>query len=257
MDAATYWIYVANESSDLVSRVRFDGHEAVEERAIEVGYHPTDLDGAHGISISPDGRFWYVSFAHGQPYGQVWKMRTGSDDLVDSTTVGLFPATMALSPDGSTLFAVNFNLHGDPVASTVSSVFTPFMAETGQLETCVRPHGSRVSHDGLSHYSGCLLSDQLVEISTTDFAVKRRLRLSAGHEGLVDDASGTVVPPRRRVSPDVGRRLPRRRGALRPLQRSPGGADDRPGHLGDHAPLLNGRRPVQRGRHTRRLTSSS
>ena len=195
VDATTYWVYVANESSDLVSRVRFDGHEAVEERAIEVGYHPTDIDGAHGISISPDGRFWYVSFAHGQPYGQVWKMRTGTDDLVDSTTVGLFPATMALSPDGSTLFAVNFNLHGDPVASTVSSVFTPFMAEIGQLETCVRPHGSRVSHDGLSHYSGCLLSDQLVEISTTDFTVTRRLRLSAGHEGLVDDASSTVVPP--------------------------------------------------------------
>ncbi len=192
-ESATYWVYVANESSDLVSLVRFDGRTAVEERVIEVGYHPVDLDGAQGLTVSPDGAFWYVSFAHGQPYGRVWKMRTGTDELVDSATVGLFPATMALSPDGSTLFAANFNLHGDPVASSVSTVFTPFMAPTGQIETCVRPHGSRVSHDGLNHYSGCLLSDQLVEISTRTLMVTRRLRLSAGREGPVNVPPGTVV----------------------------------------------------------------
>jgi DNA-binding beta-propeller fold protein YncE len=99
---------------------------------------------------------------------------------------------MALTPDGSTVFAVNFNLHGDPVPSSVSAVFTPFMAEASQIETCVRPHGSRMSHDGLNHYSGCLLSDQLVEISTAGLEVRRRLRLTDGHEGPVDDAGAVV-----------------------------------------------------------------
>ena len=187
--AATYWVYVANESSDLVSLVRFDAHGAVEEKTIEVGYHPADIDGAHGLTVSPTGQHWYVSIAHGLPYGQIWKFETGTDRFVDSTTVGLFPATMALAPDGGTLFVVNFNLHGDPIPSSVSAVFTPFLAETQKIETCVRPHGSRVSRDGTRHYSGCLLSDQLVEIATDRMEVSRRLRLTRGHEGFVGDDS--------------------------------------------------------------------
>lgn len=191
----TYWVYVANESSDLVSRVRFSDGVAVEETTFEVGYHPTDIDGAHGITVSPGGEYLYVSIAHGQPFGQIWKLDASTGQLVDSTTVGLFPATMAISPDGSMLYAVNFNLHGDPIPSTVSPVFTPFMEEFEPVETCVRPHGSRFSMDGTRHYSGCLLSDQLVEISTEVPEVVRRLRLTSGHEGLVsDDQNASVVP---------------------------------------------------------------
>ena len=195
-DGPSYWVYVANESSDLVSRVRFDAGSGrvVEEKAIEVGKHPADLDGAHGITVSPDGRYWYVSIAHGQPYGQIWKHETGSDAFVDSTTVGLFPATMAITPDGSTLLGVNFNLHGDPVPSSVSPVYTFVMAEGRKIETCVRPHGSRTSRDGRHHFSGCLLSDQLVEVDVGEMEVSRRMRLTRGHEGLTDDGPDTLVP---------------------------------------------------------------
>lgn len=180
---ATYWAYVANESSDIVSLVRFDGKEVVEEKAIRVGFHPADLDGAHGIRVSPTGQHWYVSIAHGQPYGQIWKMETGTDQFVDTATVGLFPATMAATPDGASLFVVNFNLHGDPIPSSVSAVFTPFMSEVSQIETCVMPHGSRVSADGTRHYSTCMMSDQLVEASVSGFEVSRRMSLTAGREG--------------------------------------------------------------------------
>mgnify|MGYP002624528122 FL=1 len=178
-----YWAYVANESSDIVSLVRFDGTEVVEEKAIDVGFHPADIDGAHGIRVSPTGQHWYVSLAHGQPYGQIWKMATGTDHRVDTATVGLFPATMATTPDGASLFVVNFNLHGDPLPSSVSAVFTPFMSEVTQIETCVMPHGSRMSSDGTRHYSTCMMSDQLVEASVAEFAVSRRMMLTAGHEG--------------------------------------------------------------------------
>ncbi len=181
--AATYWVYVANESSDIVSRVRFDGTTAVEEKQIGVGWHPMDLDGAHGLSVSPAGDYWYVSFAHGQPFGQIWKMETGTDRFVDSVKVGLFPATMAVTPDGASLFVVNFNLHGDPVPSSVSAVFTPMMQEMKQVETCVMPHGGRISHDGARHYSACMMSDELVEISTSTLEVTRRMSLRPGHEG--------------------------------------------------------------------------
>ena len=184
-----YWVYVANESSDLISRVRFDGKTAVEEKTIGIGIMPADLDGAHGVTVSPRGDYWYVSLAHGTPFGKVWKFTTGSDTLVDSATVGLFPASMAVTPDGSSLFVVNFNLHGRPVPSSVSAIFTPFMNESRQIQTCVMPHGSKITKDGWRHYSTCMMSDQLVEISTERKEVTRRLALTPGREHLlpIDD----------------------------------------------------------------------
>lgn len=191
---ADYWAYVANESSDLVSRVRFGPGGTVEEKTIPVGIKPADLDGAHGLTVSPGGDYWYVSLAHGTPYGIVWQFKAGVDELVDSTTVGLFPATMGLTPDGSMLFVVNFNLHGRHLPSSVSAVFTPFMNEVRKIETCVMPHGSRLSRDGSRHYSTCMLSDQLVEIATDELAVTRRLRLTRGEEGLLPlDETGSHI----------------------------------------------------------------
>ena len=184
----SYWAYVANESSDIVSLVRFDGTEVVEEKAITVGPHPADIDGAHGIAVSPTGTHWYVSIAHGQPYGQVWQMETETDRFVDSAYVGLFPATMSMTPDGSSLFVVNFNLHGDHLPSSVSAVFTPMMSEITQIETCVMPHGSRVSRDGTRHYSTCMMSDQLVESSVQGMDVQRRMVLTGGNEHVMDAA---------------------------------------------------------------------
>ena len=57
---ANYWVYVANEASDAVSRVRFGPDGLVVERSIEVGIRPADIDGAHGVTVSPDGIYWYV-----------------------------------------------------------------------------------------------------------------------------------------------------------------------------------------------------
>jgi DNA-binding beta-propeller fold protein YncE len=182
---AKYWAYIANESSDIVSLVRFDGTDVVEEKTIKVGFHPADLDGAHGITVSPTGQHWYVSIAHGQPYGQIWKMETGTDQFVDSALVGLFPATMSMTPDGSSLFVVNFNLHGDHIPSSVSAVFTPIMKELNQIETCVMPHGSRVSRDGVRHYSTCMMSDQLVETTIQGLSVSRRMVLTEGYEHVM------------------------------------------------------------------------
>jgi len=181
----TYTVYVANESSDLISRVRFDGTVAIEEKTIAVGIMPADLDGAHGLTVSPRGDYWYVSLAHGTPFGKVWKFATGADTLVDSLTVGSFPASMALTPDGSGLFVVNFNLYGRHVPSSVSAVFTPFMRESKRIETCVMPHGSTITHDGRRHFSTCMMSDQLVEISTEDEEVTRRVSLTPGQEHLL------------------------------------------------------------------------
>lgn len=193
--AASYWVYVANESSDLVSRVRFGPEGLLEEKTIPVGIMPADLDGAHGLSVSPDGRYWYLSLAHGTPFGYVWQFETGTDRHVGTVEAGLFPATMGLTPDGSLLLVSNFNLHGNHVPSSVSAIFTPRMQEMARIETCVMPHGGRVNHAGTRHYSACMMDDLLVEISTERLAVRRKVDLAGGHaHGTATGAAESHAP---------------------------------------------------------------
>ncbi len=188
-DSPVYRVYVANESSDLVSRVAFaPGQGAVLEKNIPVGIMPGDNDGAHGLSVSPDGRHWYVSIAHGTPFGYVWKFHAGPDTLVARTRLGRFPATMGLTPDGQFLLAANFNLHGDMEPSSISVVYAPDMLEIAKITTCLMPHGSRVDAAGTKQYSVCMHSEQLVEIDVETFQPSARFGLAPGHEALLADA---------------------------------------------------------------------
>ncbi len=143
---------------------------------------PVDIDGPHGIAISPDKQFYYVSLAHGRPFGSVWKYSAKDDRVVGQTTLGLFPATMDISADGSLLFVVNFNLHGDMVPSSVSVVATEPMLELVRIQTCAMPHGSRLNPQGTKHYSACMMDDMLVEIDTHTLKVSRHFLLTKGKE---------------------------------------------------------------------------
>lgn len=192
---ARYVVYVANESSDVVSKVEFSPESGARVRAeIPVGLMPGDIEGAHGLQASPDGRYWYLSIAHGQPFGTVWKFDARADTLVGRTEVGMFPATMGITPDGAYLFVVNFNLHGDPVASTVSVIHTETMTQLAQTPACVRPHGSRVGPEGRRVYIACVGGDQLLALDAGSFEVVERFSVAPGAEGLLsDEEAGRVA----------------------------------------------------------------
>lgn len=177
--AQQYYVYVAAESEDEVNVVRFDGEAAEVVERIRVGMWPTEIEGPHGITISPDGAYWYVSLAHGTPFGTVHKFSTATNEEVGQVELGLFPATMALSPATDLLYVVNFNLHGHMEPSSVSIVETETMTEVARTETGTMPHGSRVSPDGMHHYSVAMMSGELYEIDALSFDVTRTLKTSA------------------------------------------------------------------------------
>ena len=189
--ARDYLVYVVCESADSIVRVRFGPHGARIEHEAHVGLLPTDINGPHGIAISPDRQFFYVSVAHGRPFGSLWKFRAGTDEALGFTPLGLFPATTDITPDGRFLFVVNANFHGDPVPSAVSVVSTDPLAELKRIPTCIMPHGSRLNPQGTRQYSACMMEDLLVEIDTRAFEVTRRFRLTAGLEA---DVAGTTAP---------------------------------------------------------------
>jgi hypothetical protein len=177
-----YLLYVLSESADKISLVRFDGTNAKLDHQIDTGDMPVDIDGPHGIVISPDRRFYYISIAHGRPFGSAWKYSTKDDALLGKTTLGNFPATMDITPDGNFLFVVNFNLHGDMVPSSVSVVSTQTMTEVARIPTCTMPHGSRLNPQGTKQYSACMMDDTLVEIDTRSLKVTRHFIVTKNKE---------------------------------------------------------------------------
>jgi DNA-binding beta-propeller fold protein YncE len=199
----TYYVYVASEAADKIALIRFGPGAAVVEREITTGLMPTDIDGPHGLAVSPDKAYYYVTIAHGQPNGSIWKYSTKDDSLLGRVTLGMFPATLDLSPDGEFLYVVNFNLHGDMVPSSVSVVTPQDMTEIARIPTCTMPHGSRLNADGTRHYSVCMMDEQLVEIDTATLKVTRHFVLTKGREaGMTGPPMG--MPHADRASPVAG-----------------------------------------------------
>ncbi len=177
-----YLVYVVCESADKIVLLRFGPSGLRIENQTRTGLMPTDINGPHGIVVSPDKQFFYVAEGHGRPEGSAWKYRAGSDSVVKYTSLGLFPATTDISPDGNFIYVANANFHGDMVPSSISVVATDQMIEVKRITTCTMPHGSRLNHAGTKHYSACMMDDMMVEIDTGKFAVSRYFMLAPGKE---------------------------------------------------------------------------
>tara|TARA_X000000950_G_scaffold100044_1_gene126486 strand:+ start:2334 stop:3461 length:1128 start_codon:yes stop_codon:yes gene_type:complete len=175
--AQNYYLYVASESDDTVSLLKFDGISIKEIKRINVGFYPTEVEGPHGITIDPSGDYWYVTLAHGNPFGKLIKYSTENNNVIDETTLGLFPATMEVSKVTGFIYCVNFNLHGDMKPSSVSVIDAETMTEITKIKTGSMPHGSRISKDGLKQYSVAMMSGELFEIDALSLNVSRILSL--------------------------------------------------------------------------------
>jgi len=192
-----YLVYVLSEGADKIALVRFGPAGIKIDHQIDTGDMPIDIDGPHGIVLSPDRQFYYVTIAHGRPFGSVWKYSTKNDAVIGKASLGLFPATLDVSPGGDFLFVVNFNLHGDMTPSSVSVVSTQTMTEVARIQTCTMPHGSRLNPQGTKQYSACMMDDMLVEIDTRTLKVARHFIVTKNKE------NGMIGPPGPRMSPEM------------------------------------------------------
>lgn len=185
-----YRILVAAESEDQVALVEFrpcgptdaaPACGATVVRTYTVGVNPVEIEGPHGVVASRDGRSFYVSMAHGRPFGSLLRYNLTSGALTGRVELGMFPATIDVSSAGDLAYVVNFNFD-DPAMqpSSLSVVDAATLEEVARTKTCRMPHGSRLSPDGGHHYSGCMMDDLLVEVDTRTAKVSRQLQLTSG-----------------------------------------------------------------------------
>lgn len=182
--AQDYYLYVAAESEDKVYLVKYDADsgEAGIADSTPVGQWPTEMEGPHGLNIGLEGKYWYLSIAHGNPYGWLYKYKTGSNEFVSKTELGMFPASLEISKLTGLLYVVNFNLHGDPEPSTVSVVDPETMEVVTDIPTGIMPHGSRITDDGRYQYHVSMMTDELVQIDAAALKVSKRFKLAEGGE---------------------------------------------------------------------------
>lgn len=190
-----FTLYVSSEAGDIVTRIEVSAAGWRKVRQIPVGVLATDLDGPHNVAVTPDGLSWYVSLAHGAPFGSVWRFAAGSDSLLGRVQVGMFPTTIGISPDGDWAFVPNSDFHGDRgYENTVSVLYLPDLIQVLEIPTCDMPHGSRYNHAGTRVYIACMMSDELVEIDPTAFGIVRRVPLGSGAAGHAEHGGPARAP---------------------------------------------------------------
>jgi DNA-binding beta-propeller fold protein YncE len=177
--AQNYYAYVAAESDDQVSLIRFNAQTGQADivETTDVGVYPQENEGPHGVTVSADGKYWFVTIAHGFPYGELWKFETETNKFVDKVELGMFPASMDYNPSTGMIYVVNFNLHGDMEPSTLSVVDAETMMRLEDIPVGIMPHGSRVGPFGDVAYHVSMMTDELYEIDALTLEVKRTLKL--------------------------------------------------------------------------------
>jgi YVTN family beta-propeller protein len=210
--ANDYRVLVVSESGDIASWLRPIASGVTLDRVVPVGVMPSDIDGPHNVTVAPDGRSYYITIAHGTPFGSLWKMDVGTDSLLGRTQVELFPTTIGLTPDGRFAFVANSDFYGDhPRTNVVSVIYTPTMTKITDLAACDMPHGVKVNHRGSRVYISCMHSDELLELDVATLAVARRVKTGAPamagatmatHGSGRSAAAGSCSPTFVSVSPD-------------------------------------------------------
>ena len=99
---------------------------------------------------------------------------------------------MQISSANGMLFCVNFNLHGKMEPSTVSVVDPYYMEEITQIKTGSMPHGSRISPNGLNHFSVAMMSGELFEINVMTMEISRKLNLELSLTSLLKGLTEAV-----------------------------------------------------------------
>src|SRR5690348_7386326 len=181
---APYKVGVVSESGDIVSWFTPDGPRLIADRVVPVGLMPTDPDGPHNIAVSADQKWYYISIAHGTPFGSLWKLDATNDTIAGRAPTGMYPTTIGLTPEGEWALVANSDFYGDrPATNTATLVHVTDMITISDFPACDMPHGSRSNHAGTAIYLTCMHGDQILEFDTGKLAFTRRGMAGPGTPG--------------------------------------------------------------------------
>jgi YVTN family beta-propeller protein len=198
-------LVVTNSGDDTLSFV--DPVSFTEIARVPVGVFPMELEGAHHVAPTPDGRFLFVGIANtvdrgaqasgphgshgtGATPGYLLKIDARTGRQIQRARVDRSPGDVRMQPGGRRVWQSHYDLvtvaevleeEGSAAydrayektwsAAIVTDVDT--MERIARVPICPAGHGIGFSPDGGEAYVTCGLSDELAIVDTGDFSVRR------------------------------------------------------------------------------------
>jgi len=170
-------LYVTSGFTDEVLRI--DPTDGSMVSRIPTRMRRDEVDEPHAVAISPDGRHWYVSVAHGAP--TLWKYELEADRLVGRVTLpAAGAARIGITPDGTRAFVPDYDRSQPAVPSRVSVVNLADLSVVATPVVCGGPHHAAVDPAGDLVAVACSLSDEIVLLDAR--TLEERGRFAAGPE---------------------------------------------------------------------------
>lgn len=176
-------IYVANQGCDLVTV--FDAETKLAMRCIDVGGH-FSIEAPHDIQVSPDGKFWYVTFFAGT---LLQKYSTVDDHLVAQLDLGISGwHSMCISNDSRYAAISKWDAQGK-----VAYIDLESMTVVRLLQGFSYPHGCAFSADGTKLYVVSQMGNFIYKLDITDPA-NIDFDMITLHTGAIPATSGIDRP---------------------------------------------------------------
>lgn len=157
-DDARRKIYVANQGCDLVTI--FDADTKLAMRCIDVGAEFA-IESPHDIQVSPDGKFWYVTFFGGT---FLQKYSTADDHLVDQLDLGISGwHSMCISNDSRYAAISKWDAQGRVVCIDLET-----MTLVRLMQGFSYPHGCAFNADGTRLYVVSQMGNFIYKVDITD-----------------------------------------------------------------------------------------
>lgn len=152
--------YVSNQGCDLVTV--FDANSMLAMRAQNVGKISGYVEAPHFIKVSPDNRYWYVSFLGA---GVFQKYRVSDNSFVGEANISFGSwNTFVLSSDGKFAYVVDWSSNGK-----VKKVQTDSMMVKNTISGLNWSHGSALNPSNDTLYVTSQISNYIFKIPT-DFS---------------------------------------------------------------------------------------
>jgi DNA-binding beta-propeller fold protein YncE len=136
--------YVCMQGCDMVAV--FDAESRVIMRYIKVGVSDASIEGPHDIGITPDGKYWAMSFISGHI---VQFYNTTDDKLAATVEIGSGSWNIiTFSDDSRKAYLSSTDLSNGKIAEIDIPTFT----HTRDISTFASPHGMELSPDGTILY---------------------------------------------------------------------------------------------------------
>ena len=182
-------LYVTSGFTDEVHVL--DARDGTTLRTVSLDPRRTESDEPHGVAVSPDGRHWYATLAHGHP--TLWKFETDGDRLVGRLRLDMpGAARVGLTPDGGRAFVADYWRGGEGAGGRVAVVDVHDLTVAALPVVCPAPHHAAVDPTGTRVAVTCARSDELVVLDAA--SAETLARVPAGPAATL---AATGTPPRR------------------------------------------------------------